>query len=93
MAKTKTPFARFVVRKDGGLMLGKSFGLLKPNRVYQIIEILGELIIKDMGPSAISEPSPPGLTWSRTANDIVTNGHHLHTKAEYKILCGRADNL
>jgi hypothetical protein len=89
MAKGKAKFARFVVRKDGGLMLGKSFGgLLKPNRVYQIDTVLDELIIRDMGPSCI-DTGVPEVTWNRTANDLVTNGHHLHTVEEYKILCER----
>jgi hypothetical protein len=85
----KAKFARFVVREDAGLMLGKSFnGLLKPDRVYQITEILGELTIKDMGPTAMGTRSDGiGVSWNHTANDIVQNGHHLHTREEYKILC------
>lgn len=52
----KLKFARFAVR-DGssGLLLGKSFnGLLKPGRVYQVVDILGELVIKDMGELQVS---------------------------------------
>lgn len=85
-------FARFVIRPDGGLILGKCFGkLLKPNRVYQITEIFdGELVVKDMGPTAMGTRSDQtGVSWNHTANDIVQNGHHLHTQEEYKILCER----
>jgi len=89
MAKGKAKFARLVTRKDGGLVLGKSFGgLLKPNRVYQIDVILDEMVIRDVGPSCI-DTGIPEVTWNRTANDLVRNGHHLHTVKEYETLCER----
>jgi hypothetical protein len=93
MAKAK--FARFVIRKDAGLILGKCFGgLLNPNRVYQIDEVLGELIIRDVGPSAIdTQRGVHGLSWNNTANEIVQGGHHLHTIEEYKILCERGKKI
>jgi hypothetical protein len=80
-------FARFVVRKDKGLILGKSFGdLLKPDTVYQIDEILDELVIREIGPSAIAtEGHRPN--WNHDANTIVEDGSHLYTPAEYKMRC------
>lgn len=87
----KSKFARFVVRDASGLILGKSFGgLLKPGRVYQIVEILDELMIKDMGPSALNKPSlVASCSWDHEASGIVENGHHLHTRDEFKLLCKR----
>jgi hypothetical protein len=83
-------FARFVVRKDAGLILGKSFGdLLKPDTVYQIEEILGELIIREIGPSEIATRAAEKRypNWNHDANTIVEDGSHLYTPTEYKMRC------
>lgn len=47
-------FARFVVRPDcKGAMIGIDTGLLKPGVVYEIREILGDLVIVEVGPSPL----------------------------------------
>jgi hypothetical protein len=64
--------ARIVTRDsenpNDGLIIGIRLGpgALKQGRVYEISEILGELVIKDMGPSAIKSTMPEyeGLGYS-----------------------------
>src|SRR5580658_488097 len=91
-------YARFVVRKDekGGLILGKLNGdLFKPNTVYQINEILGEFIIREVGESVITNPGEnvkdslhgAQLNWGWDASRIVEDGSHLYTREEYMKLC------
>lgn len=74
--------ARFVCRPgpDGepDLIVGVCFrgSSLKPNRIYQIDEILGELTIADLGPSAISD-RPYNKTgrmgWKSDISSIIEN--------------------
>jgi hypothetical protein len=73
--------ARLVIRKtsdkDGGLILGMLFknamSKLKVNTIYELQEVLGELSIKELGPSAIGdtrrESLLSGICW---CNDITT---------------------
>lgn len=72
-------FARFTVRKDGGLMLGKSFGLFEPDMIYEVTEILDELVIRKVGVSSIIKST---VSWEWDANQIVENGSHLLTVEE-----------
>ena len=56
--------ARIVTRDsenpNDGLIIGIRLdpGALKQGRVYEISEILGELVIKDIGPSAVKSTMP-----------------------------------
>jgi hypothetical protein len=88
--------ARFTPRPgdpQGALVLGYLFEhgkqFLKQGRVYEIQEFLGELIIKDIGPSAM-EIGPVGSSfynhypnWYSGVDAIVTDGRHLLTQDEY----------
>jgi hypothetical protein len=81
-------YARFVVRADGGLIVGKSMGnLLKPDTVYEIVQIAGEFIVREVGTSTISnspEYSDPriNVSWNNEVGEIVENGQHLYTRNE-----------
>lgn len=85
-------FARIAVRQDndkdpdkGCLILGLTHGdVFKPGHVYEIVEIEGEHIIRDMGVSAATpEVHPSGVTWHRDANSLILDGGHLFTIAEH----------
>lgn len=80
--------ARIAVRpdenKDRFLILGLTHpDIFKPGKVYEIIEILGCHIIKEIGESAASLEKN-GVAWSRDVNGIVIDGNHLRTVEEYK---------
>ena len=96
--------ARFVTRGTGNdglgpvdLILGTAFidSVLKPNRVYEIQKIMGELIIVDVGPSALKMRNGMFFTkWTDSVDDILS---HLGTPAyfiltekestQYNVLC------
>lgn len=85
---------RFVIRPrsdgKGDLILGamnKSQGsLLKPSIVYEFREVLGCLMVEEIGPSAITLDKREliGVCWNNDVNTIITcsGGLHLLTKAE-----------
>jgi len=101
MAKEKPMhrYARIAVRpahiKDPDkpcLILGMTnVEVFKPGHVYSITEILGEFIVKDLGPSAATAGpngfTPQGLTWSRDASSLINDGNHLLTQPEYRFKC------
>lgn len=81
--------ARFVIRpgpkKKAEIILGAdlSEGVLKRNVIYEIREVLGELMIEEVGPCALWDckgTRPKKLerlidrNWGRTLNDIVQGG-------------------
>jgi hypothetical protein len=80
-------YARITVRNDTdtSLILGKQFGnVFKPGRVYEVRELLDELIIRDIGPSAM-KPVGEGdgdMNWGADANRIIEAGFHLQTDDE-----------
>jgi hypothetical protein len=89
--------ARFVVRNDQNppfFFMGSALetDLLKPGYVYQIEQIGGELIIRELGKSAIPDHYEayqedkfyPGSTWGWRIDQIVTHGNWLYTEAEYQ---------
>lgn len=56
-------------------MVDKKQTFFKPNHIYQLEEVLGEIIIKDMGPSAIQDKQ--GLLnvgWFSDISHIVSVG-------------------
>jgi hypothetical protein len=92
--KTMNPLARIVFRENGDinkpdLILGVCFvyqDLFKGNEVWEIHEILGELILKKVGQSVINSGEPI-YTWNRTINDLLSIGKTIYlTTDEYKQL-------
>ena len=91
--------ARFVCRPtnegkaDVGIFLCfKQNEELQPNRVYEIQEILGELVIKDIGPSILTDPcanGPNGAGWARAYGEqlSVFGATSLLTQEEWKEAC------
>ena len=74
-------YARFVIPFDNKVILGHQFNdMFESQTVYEIIDFYGELIIRKVGKSMISEDS---LQY-RDVNTIVTNGNHLLTIEEYE---------
>lgn len=79
--------ARFITRarKDGSvdLILGnalKSNTVLKPDRVYELREIMGEILVFDIGECIVQDPSnqngepPARLSWALNIGDLVDEG-------------------
>jgi hypothetical protein len=89
--------ARFVTRRNGKkangcLLLGLSFGHIEENRVYEIREIMDELCVIDLGPSAIGScrktSSLAHTNWDCTIDQILTYKEPwILTKDEYTMLC------
>lgn len=93
--------ARFVTRptgKDGkgppDLILGAAFkgaeSHLNAGKIYEIREILGELVIAEVGPAAIGWTHKTSLigrvSWTNDVNYILemSRSHHLLTAAEFQ---------
>lgn len=79
--------ARFITRarEDGSvdLILGsalKSNTVLKPDRVYELREIMGEIFVVDVGECRVQNPSnkkgepPRRLSWALNIGDLVDEG-------------------
>jgi hypothetical protein len=90
----KERIARFAVRAsdevggeddEGHLILGLTHHeIFKPGHLYEMCEILGEYIIRDLGLSAATVNIPRyGPSWSNEVTTIVTNGGHLFTVNEF----------
>jgi len=67
--------------KNGGLFIGCLFktakDFFKPNHVYEIQEIMGEVFLKDMGPSILTKPNKRRRNfpnWNCSINDILESG-------------------
>lgn len=87
---------RFVCRSrmdgSGDLILGSMFksqtGLLRPDVVYEIVNIMGELLIRPVGPAAINSDGSSrhliGASWMNAFGEIpsMTGGRHLLTIEE-----------
>jgi hypothetical protein len=90
------PIARFVLRPGGkkmdiktpDLIIGVPFqkqNILVANRIYQIEEILDELVIKNVGPSAIGRAKESLLheNWYHDINSLLdTCGKYLFATQE-----------
>jgi hypothetical protein len=79
------PQARFIIRPEGekskciiGVNLTGS--TLKPGVIYEIVEAMGEYMIREVG-----APAMPETGWGYTVNDIMESfgGSHLMTQVEY----------
>lgn len=91
-----TSQARFVCRPlpDGrgdlilGAMTKSQNGLLKPGMIYEIVDVLGELVLKEIGPAAIKAGGESlravGASWSNEFGHIptLTGGRYLLTQNE-----------
>lgn len=103
------PLLRFVTRGSSasdGLIIGLSHSgssdLIKPNHTYELVEIDGEVMLRDLGESCVAPSSTPAeeqtvphLTWSRDVNSLLTDGGKwlfltiAEAKAELKKLADR----
>jgi hypothetical protein len=97
------PVARLAVRPaddatEGSANLLVGFCLkgneFKPNHVYEIQDILGELVIKDLGPSINASAIPPDSAWNHTVSEIVTTFKHrvMLTVPEWEAECEKWKN-
>lgn len=76
----KSRVARLVVRPDPRaehlLVLGVTNAeVLKPDTVYEIVEIMGEHIIRELGPSAVGEKD----RWGKDANSLIQDADSVGT--------------
>lgn len=91
--------ARIAVRQapSGDIILGFNMGALKPGKIYEIMDPLGDgdehnLIVREVGDSCanhdFNDPNswhPQGVTWGRTPNDLIMDGsQHLLTRTEWE---------
>jgi hypothetical protein len=78
--------ARFVVRPNNGgdLLLGaiyKGQKDIEPGYIYEIVETLGEISIKKVGPAAIGvtrKDSKLDINWGFSVNEILDWGEKRH---------------
>lgn len=94
------PIMRFVGRPDEkdptrpNLFLGVSFKasrFLKPNTVYELQEIMGEVVLKEVGPSG---PGQNTKMWNSDVSVLLdTHGRYLFlTVDEYQCECEKPMN-
>lgn len=80
---------RLWVRSDGrlGLCLLHGSSPLKPNRVYEIAECDGEVVLTDIGPSCMAPSGEPpilsGMTSAADANQTIRQGMFKYTLEEF----------
>lgn len=72
--------------------LAKGQKAFKPDHIYEIVDVCGELVIRDKGPSAISghpDTSDLPLNWCWTIDRVLNQaGKYLFcTREEYKFHC------
>jgi len=74
---------RFMTRPDDNLIIGKVITkneIIKPGHVYDLYDMMGELVVKEVGKTAmkekISESRKYGseFTWGMDVNSILTSG-------------------
>ncbi len=78
---------RFIVRPEGDgsrLMVGMMIpgnGVIRPGVVYELREVLGEVVLKEVG-----EPHMDKRNWGREIGVVITgmDGTHLMTTEEYE---------
>ena len=95
--------ARFVTRRASkpgtspeqtdvfiGVMAKADAHLLKPNTVYQIREIMGELMIEEVGPS-VMDTGVTGFTWGKDMSALMREcGSYMYLTAdEYAEQCAK----
>lgn len=104
MKRLKEPIARLVFRKSedqANLILGSCFkgqDIFKGNEVWQIDEILGELVLRKVGKSIVGETSKTShiseCNWMHSVDDILERaGKHLFlTVEEWKQILEKENN-
>ena len=104
MSRLKKPIARLVFRKSedqANLILGSCFkgqDIFKGNEVWQVDEILGELVLRKVGESVVGETgntSHISCSWMNSIDDILeVAGKYLFlTIEEYKQLMENQRNV
>ena len=93
MAASPFTIARLWIRGDGKLGLAAVLpdqDGLKPNRVYEISLVGGELVISDVGPSCIApsgeptlEPGAVGMSASSDSGAVLRSGMFKYTIGEF----------
>ena len=80
----KQKITRFTVLPDDrNLMLGiDNAELFESGMVYEVFEMLDEIIIRKVGKCAMSEKGKYPCLNGSDANSIITDGRHLATKEE-----------
>jgi hypothetical protein len=78
----KPKVCRIASLKDfGGVIIGRDMGdILKEGHVYSVVELMGQIIITDLGEHA----QPEWLGSNGTVSQYVTSGVPMLTKAEYR---------
>ena len=78
-----------VINDERGLILGKQIGnLLEPGIVYELSEMMGEIIIHKLGPYSLPKNTKDdlfdgGVTSGSDVNTMVCNNRHNVTVDEY----------
>lgn len=102
MMATNRPVARFATRDEGNyagkiplMIIGwTQIGGLKPGMVYEVQEILGELVVVEIGPSCLRKNNSderdlseaPYEAWSCSVENLIFAGSHfVLTPDEYKV--------
>lgn len=77
----KPPICRIAsLNKFQGVLLGRDMGsVFKEGHVYSAVEVLGEIVLTDLGKHAI----PEWLGSNGTINHYATSGVVMLTKEEY----------
>ncbi len=74
---------RFMTRPDDNLIIGKVVTkneIIKPGYVYDLYEMMGELVVKEVGKTAMkdniteSKKYRSEFTWGMDVNSILTSG-------------------
>lgn len=82
MADAIKAVGRFIHRGSGpndGMIIGSAFknNPFKPNTLYEIVDVLGELVIREVGESIVAgegetyHDSPVGHTWGSSIEHIL----------------------
>ena len=88
--------ARFFVRSDGALILGSAVpsSTLKAGFVYEILDVAGTLVLREVGPSCASQEDAVaryGVTDGFTPDTILAcGGLHLFTPDEVAARASRS---
>jgi hypothetical protein len=80
---------RFAVLPDERrLMLGiDKANLFEAGQVYEATELLGQIIIKKIGPYILPKQGPEYPNENSDANTQIYYGQHLISKEEWKEMC------
>jgi hypothetical protein len=92
--------ARLVTRasddpKDGLILGARASGFLKQGHVYELVQVLGELVLRDVGPSCVKKllnvpGSGPPISWGSSVDTILHLGKPVFmTVDEYTEVCER----